>query len=142
METYPTNKNAADAERLFKQHLSFFTNPGMTRETYATLFTEDAVQEYPYAPAPYATKVVGREEITDYISNVIKGATNWAFTNFSFLPTSDSDTVFVEFEGSAHVTSTGKTYQQLYVGRITLRAGKIALYREYWNPTWILDAFV
>jgi uncharacterized protein len=48
----------------------------------------------------------------------------------------------VEFEGSALVTATGKRYHQIYVGRITLPEQKISHYREFWNPIWILDAFV
>jgi uncharacterized protein len=119
-----------------------FTDPAMTREAYANLWTEDAVHEYPYAPAPYSKKLEGRDVITAYIANVTQSATNWSFTNFTFLATSDADTVFVEFEGSALVTATGKRYQQIYVGRITLREGKIAHYREFWNPGWILDAFL
>lgn len=136
------DKNAALAERLFRMHLAMFTDPAMTREAYANLFTEDAVHEYPYAPAPFAKQVEGRDAITAYIANVTQSATQWNFTNFTFWTTSDPNTVFVEFEGSALVTATGKRYQQIYVGRITMREGKIANYREFWNPGWILDAFV
>jgi len=142
MNSTITDKNAARAERLFRMHLAMFTDPAMTPQAYANLFTEDAVHEYPYAPAPYSRQVKGRDAITAYIANVIQSATNWSFTNFAFLATSDPDTVFVEFEGSALVTATGKRYHQIYVGRITLRGEKIAYYREFWNPSWILDAFL
>jgi len=40
---------------------------------------------------------------------------------------------FVKFAGSAHVIATGKTYNQIYIGRITLKEGKISCYREFWN---------
>ncbi|WP_343675032.1 nuclear transport factor 2 family protein [Chitinophaga sp.] len=119
-----------------------FTDPAMTREAYANLWTADAVHEYPFAPAPYASQIAGRDAITEYIAYVTQSATNWSFTNLVFSATADPDTVFVEFEGSALVTTTGKKYQQIYMGRITLREGKIANYRELWNPAWILDAFV
>jgi len=142
MNSTITENSAARAERLFRMHLVIFTDPTMTREAYAGLWTEDAVHEYPYAPAPYSKKLEGRETITAYIANVTQSATNWSFTNFAFSATSDPDIVFVEFEGSALVTATGKRYQQIYVGRITLREGKIANYREFWNPGWILDAFL
>ena len=142
MNSTITENSTARAERLFRMHLAMFTDPYMTREAYADLWTEDAVHEYPYAPAPYSKKLEGRDTITAYIGNVTQSATNWSFTNFTFSATSDPDTVFVEFEGSALVTATGKRYQQIYVGRITLREGKIANYREFWNPSWILDAFM
>jgi ketosteroid isomerase-like protein len=142
MNSTITENSAARAERLFRMHLAMFTDPAMTQEAYANLWAEDAVHEYPFAPAPYSKKIEGRDAITAYITNVTQLATNWSFTNFAFSATSDPDTVFVEFEGSALVTATGKRYQQIYVGRITLREGKIAHYREFWNPASILDAFL
>lgn len=137
-----TTTNTMLAERLFRLHLAKFTDPDMTREAYADLFTEDAVQQFPYAPAPYAKEVVGRDAIVEYISNVVRGATDWHFKNFEFSNTSDPETIFVEFEGSANVITTGKRYSQLYIGRITLEEGKISCYREFWNPIWIMDAFM
>jgi hypothetical protein len=137
-----TTTNITLAERLFRLHLAKFTNPEMTREAYADLFTKDAIQQYPYAPAPYAKEVVGRDAIADYIANVVSGATDWDFRNFVFSVTSDPDTIFVEFEGSANVVATGKLYHQLYIGRISLKDGKISSYREFWNPIWIMDAFM
>lgn len=136
------NHGASRAERLFKMHLEMFTNPEMTRGEYANLFTEDAIQEYPYAPAPFATQLVGRDAIAAYIQNVTQSATKWNFTDFAFSGTADPDTVFVEFKGSALVTATGKIYNQIYVGRISLQGDQIKHYREFWNPAWILDAFV
>ena len=142
MKSNITDKNATHAENLFRMHLAMFTDPAMTREAYSNLWTEDAVHEYPFAPAPYSTEIKGRDAITEYIAYVTQSATNWSFTNFVFSATSDPNTVFVEFEGSALVTATGKRYQQIYIGCITLRGGKIAHYREFWNPSWILDAFL
>lgn len=133
------NKNIA--EKVFHQHLSMFTH-GMSQEDYANLFTENAVQEYPYAPEPFATKIEGRNNIAAYIENVVKGATNWNFSDFQFTATSDPDVFFVEFQGSALVPSTRKTYHQLFIARITMSGDKIANFKEFWNPTWILDAFV
>lgn len=137
-----TTTNITIAERLFHLHLAKFTNPDMTREDYADLFTEDAIQQYPYAPAPYAKEVVGRDAIANYITNVVSGATEWDFRNFEFSVTADPNTIFVEFEGSANVIATGKPYHQLYIGRISIKDGKIASYREFWNPIWIMDAFM
>ncbi|MCF2443526.1 PhzA/PhzB family protein [Dyadobacter sp. CY345] len=136
------NDNTALAERLFKTHLAMFTSSGMTQADYGSLFTEDAVQEYPYAPAPFSKLLQGRDVIAAYITNVIHSATQWNFTDLTFSATSNPDIVFVEFKGSALVTATGKIYCQIYIGRITLEGEQIKHYREYWNPSWILDAFV
>ncbi|AII54400.1 nuclear transport factor 2 family protein [Hymenobacter sp. APR13] len=132
----------ARAERAFRQHLSLFTDPTMTREAYASLLTEDAVHEYPYAPAPFASRLEGRAAITTYIADVTQRGTNWHFTDLQVTATPDPDTVLVEFTGGAFVPATGKTYHQIYVGRLTMRGEQIARYREYWNPSWIMEAFV
>ena len=136
-----TDDSTTRAERAFRMHLALFTDPTMTREAYANLLTEDAVQEYPYAPDPFPKRIEGREAITAYMVDVTQRATNWSFTDFTFSATSDPNTMFVEFEGGGLVTATGKTYRQVYIGRITLRGEQITRYREYWNPSWILDAF-
>ncbi|KFC21520.1 nuclear transport factor 2 family protein [Epilithonimonas lactis] len=141
MTTIVNEENKINAENIFYKHLSMFTT-GMSREDYANLFTEDAVQEYPYAPAPFSTKIEGRDAIASYIENVVKGATDWNFTDFEFSATSDPNVFFVEFNGSALVTSTGKTYDQIFIARITMNGDKISNFKEYWNPTWIIDAFV
>ncbi|GAB2796526.1 hypothetical protein HNQ93_004353 [Hymenobacter luteus] len=142
MTSATTNDSTTRAEHAFRRHLALFTNPDLTPETYASLLTEDVVHEYPYAPAPFANRVEGRDAVTAYMVNVTQRATGWNFTDFTFLATSDPDTVIVEFKGGASVTATGKTYHQEYIGRLTLRGEQIAHYREYWNPTWILEAFV
>ena len=136
-----TDDSKTRAQRAFRAHLALWTNPTMTREAYASLLTEDAVHEYPYAPAGFPKRVEGRDAITAYMVNLPQSATDWNFTDPTFLATSEPDMVFVEFEGGAFVTATGKTYHQIYIGRITLRGEQIAHYREFWNPSWTLDAF-
>ena len=130
------------AEQAFQLHLSLFTDSAMTPAAYANLLTEDAVLEHPYAPSHFPNRVEGREAVTAYWVDVTRrGATNWQFTDLTFSATPDPQTVFVEFNGQALVPATGKTYHQVYVGRLTMRGDKIAHYREFWNPTWILEAF-
>lgn len=113
MTTMISEKDKINAENIFYKHLSMFTT-GMSKDDYANLFTEDAIQEYPFAPAPFATKIEGRNAISSYIENVVKGATNWNFTDFNFSATSDPDVYFVEFTGSALVTSTGNLPSNVY----------------------------
>lgn len=114
----------------------------MTAEAYANLITEDVVHEYPYAPAPFANRVQGRDAVTAHLLNITRLASNWGFTNLTFSASSDPNTVFVEFEGGGLVTATGKTYHQVYNARLTMRGEQIAHYREYFNPSRILEAFL
>jgi ketosteroid isomerase-like protein len=36
--------------------------------------------------------------------------------------------------------ATGAPYNQLYISVVTLRDGRIAHYRDYWNPLVVLTA--
>jgi ketosteroid isomerase-like protein/catechol 2,3-dioxygenase-like lactoylglutathione lyase family enzyme len=137
-----TNDSMTRAERAFRQHLSLFTNDTMTAEAYVNLITEDVVHEYPYAPAPFANRVQGRDAVTAHLLNITRLASNWGFTDLTFSASSDPNTVFVEFEGGGLVTATGKTYHQVYNARLTMRGEQIAHYREYFNPSRILEAFL
>jgi hypothetical protein len=51
------------------------------------------------------------------------------------------DTIFVEFRGIGEVVETGCPYNQVYCGLLRMKDGKIAFYREYWNPIIVQKAF-
>jgi ketosteroid isomerase-like protein len=48
--------------------------------------------------------------------------------------------VIFEFSCSGEGVATGAPYNQLYVSVVTLRDGRIAHYRDYWNPLVVLTA--
>jgi uncharacterized protein len=134
------NSNAARARRLFEAHLAVF-DPHNT-SNYAELLTDDAVFEFPFASAPYPSRVEGKEAVVKYMAGLPQLAENWQFWDLTFSATTNSDIFFVEFKGSADVTATGRKYQQTYIGRIETRGEKMSKYREFWNPQVIADAFM
>jgi uncharacterized protein len=128
------------ARRVFGAHLAVF-DPQST-SNYAELLTDDAVYEFPFAPAEFPSRVEGKEAIVKYMIGLPQLADNWQFWDLTFFATTDPDVVFVEFKGSAEVTATGRKYEQTYIGRIEMRGEKMSKYREFWNPQVIADAFM
>jgi hypothetical protein len=50
------------------------------------------------------------------------------------------ETVIVEFSCTGEGVETGAPYDQVYISVVTLREGRIAHYRDYWNPLVVLTA--
>lgn len=134
------NLNTERASRLFKAHLAVF-DPRST-SNYAELLTDDAVFEFPFAPAEFPSHVEGREAIAKYMTGLPQLAENWQFWDLTFSATTNPDVFFVEFKGSAEVIATKRKYEQTYIGRIETRGEKMSKYREFWNPQVIAYAFM
>jgi ketosteroid isomerase-like protein len=48
--------------------------------------------------------------------------------------------VIIEFEGFGRGVGTGEPYDQRYISVIRTNRGRIAHYRDYWNPMVVLRA--
>lgn len=111
-------------------------------QAWANLLAEDAIVEFPYASALGSPeRLEGKLAIYNYMKNAIAQMQNLTFTNIRTYQTTDPDVLFAEFHGEAMMIATGRHYQQDYVMRFKARAGKIFHYREYWNPSAVLDTW-
>jgi len=59
---------------------------------------------------------------------------------FDVRPMADPSATCLEMAVKGHVVETGEPYLQKYISIIQTKAGKISLYREYWNPLVSIDA--
>ena len=50
------------------------------------------------------------------------------------------DTAVLEFTCKGRGVDTGIAYDQTYISVVTLRGGRIARYKDYWNPLVVLAA--
>lgn len=106
------------------------------------VWTEDAVQDMPFVPANFPSRVVGRDAlIAQYAAwPEVSGAANFT-DNLVFHDGADPQTVFVEYTGVVDIIPTGETYRQTYGGLFHVEAGKITLFREYFDPREFARAF-
>ena len=56
----------------------------------------------------------------------------------NILETADSNVIVAEYTGASNSKETGKPYRQNYIAVVSLRDGKIAHIREYYNPIRVL----
>jgi len=128
-----------DAGGLLDAHLALI---GTDIERWLELFAEDAVVEFPYArPLGLPERLEGREAIRRYFGDTPKHFLGLVFTNVQRYLTTDPEVAIAEAHGSATIAATGRQYEQDYIMLVKTRAGRISLYREYWNPIPGLEAF-
>lgn len=106
------------------------------------LFADDAVVEFPYASSlGLFSSLEGIEAIRRYFADTPERFRELSFAGLRRYVTTDPDVVLAEFHGSALIGSTGLRYEQDYIAVLKTREGKIVLYREFWDPQRVLEAF-
>ena len=55
-------------------------------------------------------------------------------------PTQDDGVVVAELSSDATALATGSTFQQRSVSIVTVRDGRITLFRDYWYPWAVIEA--
>ncbi|MCQ8186619.1 nuclear transport factor 2 family protein [Parvularcula maris] len=106
------------------------------------VWAEDAVQHMPFSPEGFPKRVSGREGLMAHYAGWPENARNADFTShLVFYDTLDPEVVFAEWRGNADIVPTGRTYRQTYGGLFHVEDGKIALFREYYDPAAFAYAF-
>jgi ketosteroid isomerase-like protein len=105
------------------------------------LWTDDAVFEYPFAPPGSPTELVGKQALYENFKDFPRRLKFFEFTEVQMHPTKDPDILIIEFAGRGEAVVTGKPYHQRYISVVQMRGGKIAHYKDYWNPLVVLEAF-
>ncbi|MGK7755189.1 nuclear transport factor 2 family protein [Roseovarius sp. C03] len=107
------------------------------------VWAEDAVQDMPFNTEGTPRRVVGRQALIDHYAGWPENAEHPNFTSgLVFYPMRDPHVVFAEFRGQADIVPTGREYRQTYGGLFHVNdAGKITLFREYYDPRVFQYAF-
>lgn len=108
--------------------------------TFLQMLSDDAVMEFPYAPAGMTQRLEGRAAIAEYLG---------ALTDVLMIESLSAPVVhrlvqpgvtILEFTGVGQSVRSGKSYDQSYISVITVRGGHIVHYRDYWNPLAAVEA--
>lgn len=102
------------------------------------LFCEDVVFEFPYAPEGLPCRLEGLSALADHLTRLGPMLELREFTLHAVHPA--GETVIFEFSCRGEGAATGLPYDQDYISVVTLREGRIARYRDYWNPLIVLHA--
>lgn len=102
------------------------------------LFAADVTFEFPYAPEGFPTRLDGRDRLAAHLATLGPLLTFEAFhLNAAY---QCGETVVMEFTCEGHGAETGVAYNQSYISVVTLQDGRIARYKDYWNPLVALAA--
>ena len=103
------------------------------------MLTEDAVMEFPYAPPTRPARLVGKPEIVRFFAGFGDFLVLDAVHLVAAHPTTDPDIAVVEMEGRGKYAQTRRPYFQKYVSVLTFRGGRIAHWKDYWNPSNVTE---
>ncbi len=109
-------------------------------DSFSDMCAEDVEFEAPYAPAG-ANRIVGRQYVANYMPVVPDFFTIEELVETAQYRCTDPELAILEFYASNGVgVKTGLPYDQKYINVIRVRDGNIVQYRDYWNPSVVLDA--
>lgn len=106
--------------------------------SFVDMVADDVVMEFPFAPPGMVNKLEGKAAIAEHLHNL---GGMLAFDRMSapvVHSSTDLDVFVLEFSGLGTGVETGEPFDQQYISVIRLRSGKIAHYRDYWNPLVVL----
>ncbi|WP_326551292.1 nuclear transport factor 2 family protein [Micromonospora sp. NBC_01813] len=101
---------------------------------FLALWHDDATAEFPFAPTGFPRRLDGIAAITDYLIDYPERLDIAEFSEPTVHQSTDPTVVIAEFTSTGTVVATGQPYQMPYIAVLTVRDGKIAHYRDYWDP--------
>ncbi|WP_327112553.1 nuclear transport factor 2 family protein [Streptomyces sp. NBC_01341] len=101
---------------------------------WIALIADEAVFEFPYAPAGFPAKLEGKEAVAAYMRGYPEAIDLREVVGLRIHELRDPDTVVAEWRGVGRIVATGAPYEMPYVAVVTVEDGRIAHYRDYWNP--------
>ncbi len=146
---YPSN-DVAGTRAWYEEYLGLeFAGPyvedgleAMKFDAWADLFANDAVQENPYAPSNFPSRFVGKDALRDHYASMKTTYASMRFWDRRFQSSSDPNEIMAEFRGDIHLANSERKYDNRYCCVFRFDAvGKIELYREYFNPQILIEAF-
>ncbi len=109
-------------------------------EAWPLLVAEDVRMRFPFAPPGIPDCCEGRAACQTVLQAFFAGIVSFAWQELQLHPAEDSELVFATARSSV-VLKTGKRYRNEYCFMMRFRDGKLAEYREYFNPLPAIEAF-
>ncbi|GIH18810.1 nuclear transport factor 2 family protein [Rugosimonospora africana] len=115
---------------------------GLPAQLTGDLFADDVVIETPFAPPGHPTRIEGKQSFLDF-ANPRRAEFPVRFDGcrtVAIHDTADPATIVVEYELTGTSTRTDRTATATFIGVLTVREGKVTLWREYQNAAAIQQA--
>ena len=132
----------ADIQGILQRYMAFYAQQSW--DAWIDLWADDGVLEFPFAPPGRRGRYAGKADILAYMKATSARMTgrikSEGLDYFRVHPMRDPGAVCLEMAVKGRVLETGAPYSQKYIAIVETKGGKIALYREYWNPLVSMDA--
>ncbi len=112
----------------------------MDMEAFFALWAEEGRQEMPFAPQGFPTVLDGKAAIRRQYSGLPDAYGKMLFPTLVIRPLVEEGWVLAEYRGEIEMLSGG-TYHNRYCGLFLIEGGEIKLFREYFNPIILEEAF-
>jgi uncharacterized protein len=122
------------ARDIFQQFTDSINSLDTASERCLALFADDAVFEFPYAPAlGLPARHEGKENIRALLELIRVRIPPFAVSDVVIHDLKNDSGLFVEYHSVGRIGGTGKVYAQDYATFFVVENGKIKLIREYFN---------
>ncbi|MEV6394465.1 nuclear transport factor 2 family protein [Streptomyces sp. NPDC051907] len=101
---------------------------------WVDLWDEDGVLEFPFAPEGWPARLEGRTAVGDYMRHYPDHVDIHDFPDVTIHQTTAPETIVVEMRGVGRLVETDTPFDMTYIAVVTVKAGLITSYRDYWNP--------
>jgi uncharacterized protein len=118
----------------------FSTLEAMEMEAFFALWAEEGHQEMPFAPQGFPMLLDGKEAIRRQYGGLPDTYGRMLFPGLVVRPLEEQGWVFAEYQGEIEKLSGG-SYNNRYCGLFHIEDGQIKLFREYFNPIILQEAF-
>jgi ketosteroid isomerase-like protein len=131
-----------DIQQILQTYLGLYAQQRW--DEWIALWADDGVLEFPFAPAGRRSRYVGKADILAYMKEVAarmgSRIKSEGLDDFTVHPMADPAKICLEMAIKGRVLATDAPYLQKYISIVETRDGKVAVYREYWNPLVSSDA--
>ncbi|MFJ4687925.1 nuclear transport factor 2 family protein [Streptomyces sp. NPDC091377] len=103
-----------------------------------SLYSEDATQEFPFAPPGFPAVLRGRSRVVRAAEELGRCIDHLELYDGRVHPTLDPEIFFATYRSRGSVL--GKPYGNRYVAYVRMHEGRIAEFHEYFNPLEIVTA--
>jgi ketosteroid isomerase-like protein len=127
----PTSPPASPAD-LFRHSLRLLLAKDIP--AWVDLWAADGVAEFPFAPDGRPRRLEGKEAVAASMRHHPEHIDLHDFPGLRIHRTDDPHTVVAEMRGVGRLVRTDAPFDMTYIVVMTVRNGRIASYRDYWNP--------
>jgi uncharacterized protein len=122
---------------VFRRALDFLLAHDMAG--FTSLYADDAVMEFPFAPPGWPQRLQGREAVESYLDGYTDRFDIQRVLDLVMHETTDPKVIVAELAIGGRVLPSGEAYTARYVAVLTVAGDRIRHYRDYWNPLPLVE---